>query len=228
MGNRIGIEEKINGKEALQKTAVLGNHAANGTSSNQQSPCSSSSSNRSTDRVVKKLRNHSRTSTSPHISSLVYDESEEGEFPPCEGSKTHAKCGSNGMKLLVRSSPVPSPMNSARRDTNTKVITIPASSLDCPSLHGMGLSISPMNSFRRNSPANTARISPMATARNNSLSVPSSPPVSPPNVSSLMKHKNSTMPTILSALNFAETEENLMLNETDDDYCVSYFSTTTY
>lgn len=121
---------------------------------------------------------------------------------------------------LIPTSTLPSPMNTARMDINTLIITIPASSLDCPILVGKGLSlVSPVNSAR-NSPANSSRIH---SRRNSQYDSPAgspttTPPASRRNSQMLMNNERKNgMPTIHSALNFAD-----MFTYEEDDYSVGY------
>ena len=104
----------------------------------------------------------------------------------------------SSQKLHARWLPVPSPpLISAHVDSITGIITIPASSLTGPEMHGKGLVISPMNSAK-----NSFRLSSSAS------------PVPSPSVSR-RGSKRSLMPTIQSALNFGECQEG-----DDDEYCV--------
>ena len=132
--------------------------------------------------------------------SKVYIEPKERKDPcnSCEDSVF----GNNSKKLLVPSTSAPLPMNSARMDMNTCIITIPASGLDCPSLHGKGLCISPMTS---------PMISPTSSARTESSY----------NYSQILDNKSSIMSSLHSAIYFAEEEVREGKNM-DEDYCVGY------
>ena len=214
-------DEKIEKEAAVQQRTAesMATHMDTSISSNQHSSIGSgsSSSQNSTERPFMNQRNRRSTSSNYYNSSMVYVESDNNP----------ANVGSNGKKLSVQapSRPLPSPMNSARMDVDTKIITIPASSLDCPSMHGRGLLLSPTNS-----PIN----SPMNSFRNNSVGASSSsfsisnlvktPPASSRRNS--MENNNAMMTTIHSALNFAEMEASILLNEANDDYCVCFFDTT--
>ena len=103
---------------------------------------------------------------------------------------------------VVQSSPF-LPLNSARMDMNTCIITIAASGLNCPSMKGVGLCITPMNSAM-NSPLNTDR----SSSRSHSQILTSS--------------RNSViLSTLQSALCFDELEMEDGI-EDDEDYCVGY------
>ena len=117
-------------------------------------------------------------------------------------SSCDERLGNNSKKLLVPSTSAPLPMNSARMDMNTCIITIPASGLDCPSLHGKGLCISPMTS---------PMISPTSSARTESSY----------NYSQILDNKSSIMSSLHSAIYFAEEEVREGKNM-DEDYCVGY------
>ena len=104
--------------------------------------------------------------------------------------------------------------NSASLDSKTRIITIPASSLAGPEMHGKGLLISPMNSAKH-SPANSAKNSFRRFSFNNTGSPPS--PVLTPSISRKGSKMTTSMPTIQSALNFGEYQL-----DGDDDYCLDY------
>ena len=113
---------------------------------------------------------------------------------------------------LALAPPLESPKVSARMDVHTGIITIPASSLDSPMMHGKGLFLSPMNSPR----------SPTTSTHNNGGSLQQSPASSRRNS---LDNTNGLLPTIHSALNFEEMEVNVLSNEANDDYCVCFLDT---
>ena len=214
--HEITIDDRID-KKVLEKPGPLINQMS--MNSDQSANSTKLLSQRSdfkllTDRSEIK-RSHSRgsSSTVPNSQSM-YNESNVQLFDDL-----------NTKKLLDLS--LPSANDSARMDINTMIITIPASSLDTPSLHGKGLSLSsPMNSARRDS---SARASPSNSFRNSVVSPhgsfrsppPSStsPALTPP-VSSrrhTLDGKNINLPTIHSALNF-----DVLLSPTDDEYGVGF------
>ena len=196
------LDESISGKEiekkALEKPKAMKHH-------------------RGSTKTASSL-DHSRPDSMDQSAKVYIDDSAEGMVPCCEILKKK-------LQLLLPTSPLPSPMNTARRDMNTSIITIPASSLDCPSLNGKGLSlVSPINTAR-NSPVNSGKSSPMCLSRRNSVyaSSPGSPTLTPSESrrnSQMSMDSNKTpivLPTIHSALNFSD-----IITYEEDDYCVGY------
>ena len=217
----VAIDDKLD-KNIVEKPGPLLHQMS--VSSNQ--PSTSRDSRDSSNKIITDRIHRGSSSSNAQNSRTVYVE-------PNDEDKDHSKTdsdhfGNNTMKLSG-----PSPNHSARMDVNTLIITIPASSLNCSSLHGKGLLISPMNSARRDSmtrgsPSNSTR-NPLTSPRNSFRGPPSShggiqtPPASSRRNS--MENNNVTLPTIHSALNFAELEANLMLSQADDEYGVGFIDT---
>ena len=163
-------------------------------------------------------------------SGKINGESKDGDNKIPLFGDTSNSGRNNTQKMLQLTLPLssPSPMNSARMDVDTMIITIPASSLDNPSLHGKGLSlVSPMNSARRDSsarsPCNSARNSP-ASPMSSFRALPSTSPIPATSPASSrrtsMDGKILNLPTIHSALNF-----DVLLSQADDDYGVGFVET---
>ena len=230
---QVAIDDKIDNNEALEKPGPFLNQTS--VSSNQQSVSSGSSSNKIL--TGRTLIQHTGSIHSQNSRGMEYVESKDDDK---DKSSKNVSVGNNASRLLDLTLNIPSsPMNSARIDINTKIITIPASSLDCSSMHGKGLLLSPMNSARKDSsvriipssPGNSFRAPPSSSGRippispGNSFRAPplgssSSPAQTPPASSRRNSMENNVLPTIHSALNFAE-----LLNGADDEYSVAFYDT---
>ena len=225
----VAIDDPID-KKVLDKPGPLHNQQS-GISDQSVHDSTKMLTNRSEIKLLD-VRSHSRISRGSR-GSRASRESRGSYFQTSGKVNGESKDDANSMrnntnKMLKLSLPLPSPHNSARMDIDTMIITIPASSLDNPSLHGKGLTlVSPMNSARRDSsarsPCNSSRntpTSPMSSSRAlpSTSPIPATSPASSRRTS--MDGKILNLPTIHSALNF-----DVLLSQADDDYGVGFVET---